>query len=161
MPTSSLHNDHVGSFQQRMIKRAKPWEVCSGTMFIPTFTHIIRLMSMIFTFMSRDSSVGIATVYELDHRIIGFRFPAGAGNFSFDTVCRPALGSAQPPIQWIPGDLSLGVKRPGCETDHTSIYCRFQEFVELCLHSPSTPSWCDAQVQRRTTGTTLALSLSL
>jgi hypothetical protein len=31
---------------------------------------------------SRDSSVGIATGYGLDDRIIGVRFPAGAGNFS-------------------------------------------------------------------------------
>jgi hypothetical protein len=32
--------------------------------------------------MSRDSSVGIATDYGLDDRMIGFRFPAGVGNFS-------------------------------------------------------------------------------
>jgi hypothetical protein len=28
-------------------------------------------------------------------------------------VSRPALGSIQPPIQWVPGAISLGVKRPG------------------------------------------------
>jgi hypothetical protein len=32
---------------------------------------------------SRDSSVGMATGYGLDYRMIGDRFPAGAGNFSF------------------------------------------------------------------------------
>jgi hypothetical protein len=31
---------------------------------------------------SRDSSVGIATGYGLDDRMIRVRFPAGAGNFS-------------------------------------------------------------------------------
>jgi hypothetical protein len=31
---------------------------------------------------SRDSSVDIATDYGLDVRMIGVRFPAGAGNFS-------------------------------------------------------------------------------
>jgi hypothetical protein len=30
-----------------------------------------------------------------------------------------ALGPTQPPIQWIPGALSLGVKRPGREADHS------------------------------------------
>jgi hypothetical protein len=30
-----------------------------------------------------------------------------------------ALGPTQPPIQWIPGDLSLGVKRPGREADYS------------------------------------------
>jgi hypothetical protein len=32
--------------------------------------------------MSRDSSVGIATGYGLDDRMITVRFPAGFGNFS-------------------------------------------------------------------------------
>jgi hypothetical protein len=32
--------------------------------------------------MSRDSSVGIATDYGLDDRMIGVRFPVGAENFS-------------------------------------------------------------------------------
>jgi len=29
------------------------------------------------------------------------------------------LGPTQPPIQWVPGDLSLGVKQPGCKADHS------------------------------------------
>jgi hypothetical protein len=29
------------------------------------------------------------------------------------------LGPTQPPIQWLPGALSLGVKRPGREADHS------------------------------------------
>jgi hypothetical protein len=32
----------------------------------------------------------------------------------------PALESTQPPIQWVPGALSPGVKRLGRETDHSS-----------------------------------------
>jgi hypothetical protein len=35
------------------------------------------------------------------------------------TASRTALGSTQPPIQWVPGALSLGVKRPGREADHS------------------------------------------
>jgi hypothetical protein len=36
------------------------------------------------------------------------------------TESRTALGPTQPPIQWVPGALSLGVKRPGREADHSS-----------------------------------------
>jgi hypothetical protein len=39
--------------------------------------------------------------------------------FLFTTVSRPALGATHHPIQWVPGAPSLGVKRPGCEADHS------------------------------------------
>jgi hypothetical protein len=55
--------------------------------------------------------------YELDDS--GVRVSAGVGNFLFTTASRPALGSTQPPIQWVPGALSLEVKRPGREADHS------------------------------------------
>jgi hypothetical protein len=31
---------------------------------------------------------------------------------------KPALGPAQIPVQWVPGTLSPGIKRPGREADH-------------------------------------------
>jgi hypothetical protein len=62
---------------------------------------------------NRDSSVGIALGYELDDWGSRVRFPAGAGNFLFTTASRMALVPTEPPIQWVPGALSLGVKRPG------------------------------------------------
>jgi hypothetical protein len=37
----------------------------------------------------------------------------------FSTERRPALGSTQPPIQWVPGALSPRVKRQGREADHS------------------------------------------
>jgi hypothetical protein len=40
-------------------------------------------------------------------------------NFLLFTSSRPALGSTQPRIQWVPGFLFLGVKRPGREADHS------------------------------------------
>jgi hypothetical protein len=38
---------------------------------------------------------------------------------SYTTASRMALGPIQPPIQWVPEALSLGVKRPGREADHS------------------------------------------
>jgi hypothetical protein len=61
--------------------------------------------------------VGIATGYGLGDRGVGVRVPVGSRIFS--TSSRPALGSTQPPIQWVPGALSLGIKRPGREADHS------------------------------------------
>jgi hypothetical protein len=65
---------------------------------------------------SRDSSVGIALGYWLDDQGSRLRFPAGGlGIFLFTTASRTALG----PTQWVPGALSLGVKRPRPEADHS------------------------------------------
>jgi hypothetical protein len=41
------------------------------------------------------------------------------GVFLFTTVSRLALGPTQPPIKWVLGILSLGVKWLLCEADHT------------------------------------------
>jgi len=38
---------------------------------------------------------------------------------NFTTVSSPALGPLQPPIRWVPGSLSLGLKRPGSEADQS------------------------------------------
>jgi hypothetical protein len=39
-------------------------------------------------------------------------------NIGHNTANR-VLGHTQPPIQWVPGAFSLGVKRPGREADHS------------------------------------------
>jgi hypothetical protein len=51
--------------------------------------------------------------------VLGFDFRWGLGIFLFITASRTALGPTQPPIQWVPGTLSLGIKRPGREADHS------------------------------------------
>jgi hypothetical protein len=52
----------------------------------------------------------------------GQRFPSGAriGFFVYATASRLALGPTQPPSQSVRGALSLEVKRPGREADHSS-----------------------------------------
>jgi hypothetical protein len=72
-----------------------------------------------------------------------------------------ALGPTQPPIQWVPGSLSLGVEQLGREADHSPpSNAEVKDCVELYLHSPHTPSWRGAQF-KQSTETTLPLLLSL
>jgi hypothetical protein len=59
-------------------------------------------------------NVCTGTGYGLDDRMIGVRFPAGAAH-----VQTGSDGPTQPPIQRVPGAISLGVKRPGREADHS------------------------------------------
>jgi hypothetical protein len=46
--------------------------------------------------------------------------PGGVKNFHFSMSSRQALGSTQPPIQWVLGTLSPGVKQQGHEADPSS-----------------------------------------
>jgi hypothetical protein len=85
---------------------------------------------------SRDNSVCIALGYRLDDRGTRVRI------FLFTTASRTALGPTQLPIQWVPGALSMGVKRQGREADHSPpSSAEVKECVELYLHSSNTPSW--------------------
>jgi hypothetical protein len=56
--------------------------------------------------------------------------------FFFVTVSRPVVRPTKPPIQWVPGTLSLGVKRPGRESDHSPpSITEVKECLELYLYS--------------------------
>jgi hypothetical protein len=66
-----------------------------------------------------DSAVGIATGYGMNDRWGRSSSPGRVKNFLFSTSSRPALGSTQPPVQWVPEALSSAVKRPGREADHS------------------------------------------
>jgi hypothetical protein len=89
--------------------------------------------------------------------VLGFDSRRELEIFLLPTASRPALGPTQHPIQWVPGALSLGVKPPGREADH-SLPCsaEVKECVELYFHSPDALSWGGAQL-KKSTGTNLPL----
>jgi hypothetical protein len=64
---------------------------------------------------------GIAQWYSATLRSELWEFGSrqGLGIFLFTTASRPALMPTQPPMQWVPGALSLGVKRLWREADHS------------------------------------------
>jgi hypothetical protein len=51
--------------------------------------------------------------------VLGFDSRQGLGIFLFTSASRTALVATQPPIQWVPVVLSLGVKRAGYEADRS------------------------------------------
>jgi hypothetical protein len=61
--------------------------------------------------------------------------------FLFSTASRPALGPTQPPIQWVPGVLSPGVKRQGREADHSPQTSAEVKNGEAIPPLPHTSTW--------------------
>jgi hypothetical protein len=81
--------------------------------------------------------------------VLGFYSRLGLEIFLFTTASRLALGPTQPPIQWVPGAVSLGVKWPGREADHSPpSSADVKEWLELYLYSPDTPSWRGARFKK-------------
>jgi hypothetical protein len=106
---------------------------------------------------SRDSSVGIALGYGLDDRVPGFDSRRGLGIFLFTTASRTALGPTQPPIKWVAGALSLGVKRPGREANYSLHLVPRSKNEWSYTFTP--PIRLHGVVLRWSTGTTLPLYL--
>jgi hypothetical protein len=97
-----------------------------------------------------ETKTSTATYKQHVYKIIGFDFWRELGIFLFAAASRTALGSTQPPNQWVPGALSLVVKRPGREADHSPpSIAEVKECVELYLHSPNTSSWLCVQLKNK------------
>jgi hypothetical protein len=79
--------------------------------------------------------------------VLGFDSRQRLGIFLFTIASRTALGSTQPPIQWISGALSLGVNRSGREADFSPPFSTgVKEWVELYLQYASM-AWCLVKAQ--------------
>jgi hypothetical protein len=89
----------------------------------------------------------------------GVQSREGLGIFLLTTASNTVLEPTKPPIQWVSGTFSLGVKRLGREADHSPpSSAEVKECVDLYFHSHSTPSWRGSQL-KKSTGTTLPLAL--
>jgi hypothetical protein len=88
-----------------------------------------------FVVLSQDSPVGIATGCGLDDRGL----ISGRGNTFFLTPQRP--GPTQPLIQWIPGSLSPGVKRPRRKADNSLLFSAEVKNRGTILPRHHTSSW--------------------
>jgi hypothetical protein len=86
--------------------------------------------------------------YGLDDR--GFESLQELGIFLFTPVSRSALRPTQPPIQWVSGALSLGVKRPSREAGHSPPSTAEIKNAWSYISAPNTPSWRDVQLKKRT-----------
>jgi hypothetical protein len=74
--------------------------------------------AFVYLMFTSGSSVGIVPGCWLDDQGGCSSSPGGVKNFLFSTSI-PVLGPTQPPIEWILGALSLGVKWKGREADHS------------------------------------------
>jgi hypothetical protein len=88
----------------------------------------------------------IGTGYGLDDRPWGrSSSPGRVKNFHSSMSFRPALGLTQPPIQWVPGALSPGVKRPGRVADDSPpVSAEIKKMWIYIRPLPHTPSRCSA-----------------
>jgi hypothetical protein len=82
------------------------------------YPHIHFLLRFVLILSYRNSSVSMVT--NLRAGRLGFDSLQGQGISLLATgVSRLTLGSIQSPMQWVPASLSMGVKRPGREGDHS------------------------------------------
>jgi hypothetical protein len=72
--------------------------------------------NLIFSIVRRDQASSVCTGTGWT---VGVRFPV-VQNFSLVHSVQMALGPTQPPIQWVPGVLSLVLKRLGREAEHNN-----------------------------------------
>jgi hypothetical protein len=62
--------------------------------------------------------------------------PDGGETFLISTSCRLVLGPTQPPIQWVLGTLSKGVKQLGLEASHQPPVSAKVKNMWICTSAP-------------------------
>jgi hypothetical protein len=100
------------------------WLSCSCKLF--PLSHSFRLETPAFSVSGFDMKnisycrcSGIELGYRLDDR--GFESRHGLRIFLLTTASRPFLRPTQSPIQCVPGALSIWIKPPGREIDHSPL----------------------------------------
>jgi len=87
-----------------------------------SYTCAVRMINLLVsssqeTHTWRYSDYFLSRPTKLIH--IWVRFLAGARKYPRQHHVQPALRPTQPPVKWVLGALSLVVKRPRCEADHS------------------------------------------
>jgi hypothetical protein len=110
-----------------------------------------RLYAVSYSLFNNDIlRAGTPLDYGLDDQDSRVRFLAGAGNFSLHY--RVQNGSGAHPASYPMGnwDLSLEIKWPGREADHSPpSSAEVKECVKLYLHSSNMPPWRGAEFKKK------------
>jgi hypothetical protein len=129
------------------IFQTQNWQTSNAVVWLKASSSQTVLFSSLLTFLCFKFRVCIWSSYF---------HPDGVKNFLFSRSSRPALRSTQPPLQWVPGALSPGVKRPGREVDHSPPTSA--EVKKMWIYTSAPPyafmAWC---FNLLSTGTTLPL----
>jgi hypothetical protein len=81
--------------------------------------------------------------------VLWFHSRRWLGIFLFTTASRTTLGPTQPPIQWVPGDLSLGGGGKAAEAWSRPLPSSADVKISTAiLPLPNTPSRCGAQLKQ-------------
>jgi hypothetical protein len=91
---------------------------------------------VVYLIKSRNSVVGIATGYELDDRGVRVRVPVRSRIFSSP---RRPVGAHPPCYPMGTGGFFPGVKRQGCEANHSPPASAVKKKVKLSLYRPWRP----------------------
>jgi hypothetical protein len=90
----------------------------------------------------------LATGYAMD----GWGSNSGKDKIFLFTASIPALGTTQPPIQWVPATIPLGVKQPELDSKHSppsSPEVKNGGFIHLCYNRQHNKQCADTLNQRQ------------
>jgi hypothetical protein len=107
--------------QARKICTNLPCHLLSSFVYVPSLFDALLLYTPTFRCFygpakSSSSAFRLATGWTTEGPCSS---SGGVKNVRFSISPRPVLGPTQPPIQWLPGALSQGVKQPGQEADRS------------------------------------------